>query len=82
MAYADDLAGGSKLERLRDWWDRTVQFGPAFGYYPKSSKSWLIIKEEEETRAKDIFQGTGINITTHGKKYLGGFVGTEEATQA
>ena len=60
VAYADDLAGGSKLERLRNWWDRTVQMGPAFGYHPKSSKFWLIVKKEEETRAKEIFQGTGI----------------------
>ena len=79
VAYADDLAGGSKLERLREWWDRTVQYGPAFGYYPKSSKSWLIVKESEFERAQEVFQGTGINITTSGQKYLGGFVGTVEA---
>ena len=51
VAYADDLAGGSKLEKLRNWWDRTVQYGPAFGYYPKPSKSWLVVKESEFDRA-------------------------------
>ena len=79
VAFADDLAGGSKLEKLKEWWDKITQYGPAFGYYPKPSKSWLIVKEEHLTRAREIFQGTGINITTDGQKYLGGFIGTNTA---
>ena len=63
VAYADDLGGGSKLEKLRQWWDKTVQFGPSYGYHPKPSKSWLIVKESEFDRAIQIFQGTEINIT-------------------
>ncbi len=81
VAYADDLGGGSKLEKLRAWWDRTVKSGPAFGYYPKASKSWLIVKPEELERAKEIFRGTEVNITTQGHKYLGGFIGTEESSR-
>ena len=78
VAYADDLGGGSKLEKLRKWWDQTVAHGPALGYYPKPSKSWLIVKKTHLERAREIFDGTGVNITTEGKKYLGGFVGTPE----
>ena len=81
VAYADDLAGGSKLEILREWWQRTTQYGPAFGYYPKPEKSWLVVKEDQLARAEEIFQGTNINITTDGQKYLGGFLGTEEAVE-
>ena len=80
VAYADDLAGGSKLEMLREWWEKIVQNGPAVGYYPKPSKSWLIVKEEHRERAEEIFKNTGINITTDGKKYLGGYVGTAEGS--
>ena len=76
MAYADDLAGGSKLQNLRDWWDRCVKFGPAIGYYPKAEKSWLIVKPDKLEDAKTVFHGTGVNITVEGKKYLGGFMGT------
>ena len=79
IAYADDLGGGSKLETLREWWHRTNQFGPAFGYYPKPSKSWLIVKAEHLDKAVELFEGTGINITTEGQKYLGGFIGTDTA---
>ena len=74
VAYADDLAGGSKLEMLREWWDQTVQNGPAVGYHPKPSKSWLIVKEGHRERAERIFHNTGINVTTEGKNILGGLL--------
>jgi hypothetical protein len=80
VAYADDLGGGSKLDKLKSWWDKTVQHGPAIGYYPKPSKSWLIVKEDRLERAQEVFKDTGVNITTEGKRYLGGFVGTDDAT--
>ena len=57
-----------------------MKHGPALGYHPKPSKSWLIVKESQRGRAEEIFRGTGINITYEGKKYLGGFVGTDEGT--
>ena len=78
LAYADDIGGGSRLENLRRWWDRVVHYGPMLGYYPKPSKSWLVVKPEKEDEARRIFEGTGIQITTEGRKYLGGFVGTRE----
>ena len=66
VAYADDIGGGSRLKLLKEWWDRTVENGPALGYYPKASKSWLVVKEEKLEEAKDIFKETGINITIDG----------------
>ena len=78
VAYADDIGGGSKLKMLRDWWDKIVRNGPDFGYFPKASKSWLVVKEENLSEAEELFEGTGIHITTEGRKYLGGFIGTQE----
>ena len=75
VAYADDIGGGSKLVNLRKWWEKIEYFGPLLGYYPKASKSWLVVKEEMLSEAETLFDGTGINITTEGRKYLGGFVG-------
>ena len=80
VAYADDLGGGSKLEKIRSWWQKTVDFGPAIGYYPKPEKSWLIVKPHQLTDAEKMFEGTGVNITTVGHKYLGGYVGSGEGT--
>ena len=81
IAYADDIGSGSKLANLRQWWDRIVRYGPLLGYYPKASKSWLVVKKAQLVDAAEIFAGTGINITTEGRKYLGGFVGTTEGAE-
>ena len=78
MAYADDLGGGSKLRLLREWWGKVVEHGPKYGYHPKASKSWLVVKEDKFQEAEELFGSTGVKITTEGRKYLGGFVGTEE----
>ena len=81
LAYADDIGGGSKLQRLREWWDRIVEHGPKFGYFPKASKSWLVVKSDKLGDAKIIFGDTGVKITTEGRKYLGGHVGSEEGKE-
>ena len=73
MAYADDIGGGAKLHALREWWKNISENGPCFGYFPKASKSWLVVKEDKFDEAKQVFEGTGINITSQGRKYLGGF---------
>ena len=75
--FADDLIGAEKLIALRKYWDSVNTYGPALGYYPKASKTWLVVKENLLEIAKQIFSGTSINITSRGRKYLGGFVGDE-----
>ena len=75
VAYADDFTGGGKLNGLRKYFDRIVDRGPLFGYYAEPSKSWLIVKEEKLDEAKVIFDGTGVNITSQGKKHLGAVIG-------
>ena len=81
VAYADDIGGGSKLRMLRDWWDKIVENGPDFGYFPKASKSWLVVKEEMLRDAQEMFGDTVVQITTEGRKYLGGFIGTQEGRE-
>ena len=46
------------------------------GYYPNSKKCWLVVKPEREESAKKVFAGTGINITTEGRKHLGAVLGS------
>ena len=76
-AYADDLGGAGLLMDLRQWWNNIERTGPLFGYFPKASKSWLIVKDSKLKEAKKIFEGTGIKITATERKYLGGFIGNE-----
>ena len=52
---------------LKKWWDDLNQYGPAYGYFPKASKTVLILKNPELLeRAKEMFgNGEGeITITT------------------
>ena len=43
--FADDGTASDKLPALRKWWDSVCELGPDYGYFPKPSKTWLIVKE-------------------------------------
>ena len=75
-AYADDLPAAGCIPGLKYWLDQLCELGPKFGYFPQASKSWLIIKPEGEERAKTIFQGSGVQITTEGKRHVGVSLGS------
>ena len=74
--YADDGSGCGSLLKLREWWDATVRYGPSYGYFPRASKTWLIVKAEKLDLAKRIFSGTQVQITSQGKKHLGASLGS------
>ena len=79
--FADDSASGGKLTSLKRWWDHLNLYGPAYGYFPKSSKTVLILKSPELLqRAKELFgeEEGGITITTEGKRHIGAVIGTEK----
>ena len=69
--YADDATGAGSLEDIRKWWDELLTSGPTLGYYRNAKKCWLVVKPEKLDDAKDVFAGTGISITTEGRKHLG-----------
>ena len=48
--YADDAAGGGKIDDLSKWWEDLCINGPLFGYFPKPSKTWVIVKPEHAKR--------------------------------
>ena len=73
--YADDATGAGALTDIRKWWDELLAAGPAIGYYPNAKKCWLVVKPEKLKEANDVFAGTGINITTEGRKHLGAALG-------
>ena len=76
-AFADDLGGACELWHLRRWWDNIVIVGPKLGHYPNVSKSWLVVKPIKEEKARQIFRDTNIKVTTEGRSYLGGYIGSE-----
>ena len=48
------------------------------GYNAEPTKSWLIVKPDLHEQVTRIFEGTGVNITTRGKKHLGAVIGEFE----
>ena len=69
--YADDAAAMGKLADLRAWWNHLTREGPDFGYYPSPSKTWLVTKEGCQAAGLSTFAGTGVNVTSDGRPYLG-----------
>ena len=69
--YADDATVAGALEEVRKWWDQLVEGGPSLGYHLNAKKCWLVEKTEKERAEHNVFVGSGINITTEGRKHLG-----------
>ena len=75
--FADDATAGGNLTNLKEWWEQIVRLGPDYGYYPNALKTWLVVKEGKESDAATLFEGTGVSITTEGKRHLGAAIGTQ-----
>ena len=79
--FADDATSAGTCESLRQWWDQIEHLGPTFGYHPNSTKTYLIVKEEHENKAKALFADTDVHITTNGKRHLGAALGANTFTE-
>ena len=69
--WFDDASAAGKLAGLKSWWNNMTIIGPEYGYFPNSSKTWLIVKEKHLGKAKQLFHETGVKISYGGKSHLG-----------
>ena len=76
--FADDATAAGIITDLYGWWMRVSEIGPHYGYYPNASKTYLIVKPEYVNAAKSQFEGTGVIVTTDGKRHLGAAIGSLE----
>ena len=77
--FADDNSGGGQIARLKSYWDTLKTVGPSYGYNPKASKSYLIVKNQEMLqRAEEAFAGEGVQITAEGERHIGAPLGSED----
>ena len=76
--FADDAAGGGKLNCVRGWWDLLQQHGPKYGYFVNAAKTWLLVKPESLSAAEVAFANTGVQVTTRGVKHLGAPLGDRD----
>ena len=79
--FADNATGASTCTNLKSWWNELSTQGPAFGYYPNRSKTYLVIKQEHETSARQLFDDTDVHITIQGKRHLGAAIGSRTFTE-
>jgi hypothetical protein len=61
---------------LRKFFLRLQEIGPTFGYFPEPSKSILIVRAHNRTRAKSSFDDLSFKVQT-GSCYLGGYIGSK-----
>ena len=59
---ADDFTVAGKLSSIKDYWSQLTSIGPKYGYFPKASKSYLIIKEDQLPNATALFDNSDVNI--------------------
>ena len=45
VVFADDFSVAGSLNSIKDYWDKLTAIGPKYGYFPKPTKSYLIVKE-------------------------------------
>ena len=66
--YADDAAAGGRLQALHQFWCLLTKHGPAYGYFPKPSKSFLVVKPEccNAAVTVSVFSGTGVQLSIEG----------------
>ena len=76
--FADDGTGGGPILQLKKMWENVIQMGPKYGYFPKASKSILIVKGMENLpKARSVFKETGVQVTIEGDRHLGAVIGSE-----
>ena len=74
--FADDASDAGELNMIKTWWNHLTTHGPGYGYYPNATKTWLLVKEPFEEKARQLFGKTGVNITTEGRRLLGAALGS------
>ena len=79
--YAHDAAAGGSILQLREWWSCLESAGRHLGYFTNAKKTWLVVKQEHLDSARQTFAGTGIQVTSTGRPYLGAALGSAQFMQ-
>ena len=76
--FADDSGSAGRANDNARCLKYLCVHGPQYGYFPEPEKSWYVCKLRDEEVAKAAFAALGLTIQmTRGKRYLGGFLGSE-----
>ena len=67
VAFADDFKVVGKASKIKAYCDTLQERRSFFGYFPKPSKSYFIVKEQHYNKAVDVFMGSKVKVTSEGK---------------
>ena len=63
------------------WWSLLEEEGKKIRCYVNSKKSYLIVKEQYNDKAKEIFDDANIKILTEGHQHLGTVIGSKRFSE-
>ena len=66
------------VQKLKSWWDELSEQGPLFGHHPNASKTYLVVKEEHEASAIQVFAETDVHSR---QRHLGAALGSKTFTE-
>ena len=78
VVFVDGFSVAGSLKNFKDYWDKLTAVGPKCGYFPKPTKSYLLIKEEQLMEVQNLFANSRENITDEGKRHLDAVIGSTE----
>ena len=45
VAFANNFSVTGSLDIIKDYWDKLTAIGPKYGYFPKPTKPYLLVKK-------------------------------------
>ena len=54
VVFTNDFSVAGSFNRIYDYWDKWTAIAPKYDYFPKSTKSYLIVKKKDDGSAKVI----------------------------
>ena len=80
--YADNATGTATCQNLKDWWGKLSIIAPPVWIPSQCIQNLpIVVKEEHEEKAREIFSNTTVNITTQCKCHLGAATGSNTFTE-
>ena len=55
VAFVEHCSVAGSLNSIKDYWNQLAGIGPKYGYFPKFTKSYLIVKDKNLMEAQNLF---------------------------
>ena len=68
VAFRYKVSVAGSLNSIKNYWDKLTTTDPKYGYFPKPTKSYLIVEENKLIKAQTLVTNSRVNITIERKK--------------